>query len=632
MSNNLLEKYKLQKRLEVIESLIIERSIGRGGEPSNAMKVWQLLTDNGPMTRQQIQSSGLSATATASASLNFYVAHNLLTKTGDRFEANPDYAWDDVGVIPRTAQQELMNSLRDAPIVNGEDEIPVEPTTKDRAKREPRQSRVKEVKQNLFSRNYDEVKAAIDAGQDCRIANDIGVTPLVYACRDKKNQSSDIVKLLLDHGANPNDLDGKRPVIFTALVNRDYDVVKELALHGADLDVIYKSMIPIMYAINNGVTDDTLLALVKPKALERDVAWPYVLNKISNLHLEGRITDSLYNAIIDKMFDGVSTDALYNCVSADITTSELSKDVMTVTNKFTSRGVLPPIDAFWQWDEVLQLDSDIKNNVKALNNYYKLFVRAANGELKVNNVGRFFLYCDSICDALGKPNDFAFKFITDEWLRQAKPNSLKAVVINCIDNKDTNTLIKIAKVKPERLSQISSVIVDYLATSDADNKVTAAVCRILNSCLRKSSTSLSESAIEKIRNTKNAYLVEYLFDRGFADYILYGIKDAENSTELSPTVRSVIKDLGIQTKDFSDDNVKTQVNNLRVRDKIIDSIVLKIETDEWNTQCERAITDDPSILLDERIQKALDDNNNITSRQLKQRIARMPKDADKYDF
>ena len=622
MQNSLLEKYKLQKRLEVIESLIAERSIGRGGEPSNAMKVWQLLTDNGPMTRQQIQSSGLSATATATASLNFYVANNLLTKTGDRFAANPDYAWDDIGVIPKTAQQELMNSLRDAPIVDDEDEIPVEPITKGRAKRDPR---VKEVKQNLFSRKYDEVKAAIDAGQDCRVANDNGVTPLVYACRDKKNQSANIVKLLLDHGANPNDLDGKRPVIFTALENHDYDVVKELASHGADLDTLYKHVIPIVYAINSGVTDDTLLALVKPKAIEIGGRWSLILEEISDRHLKGSISDSLYDAIIDKMFDGVSTDTLYRFVSAKIITDEFSEDIMTVANKFTSRGELPPIDPFWEWDS----DQDDKD-VKALNNYYNVLVRAANGELKVREVGKFFVYCDGVCDALGKPNDFAFKFITDEWLRQANPNSLKSVVINCIDAKDTNTLIKVAKIKPERLN--ASIIVDYLAMSNADQKVTAAACRILNSCLRKSSTALSEFAIDNVRKTKNAYLVEYLFDRGFADYILYGIRDAENSSELSQTVRSVIKDLGIQTKDWDDNNVKTQANNSRLRDKTVDSIVLKIETDEWNTQCERAITDDPSILLDERIQKALDDNNNITSRQLKQRIARMPKDTDKYDF
>ena len=620
MSNSLLEKYKLQKRIEVIESLIAERSIGRGGEPSNAMKVWQLLTDNGPMTKQQIQSSGLSATATATASLNFYVANNLLTKIGDRFAANPDYAWDDIGVIPRTAQQELMNSLRDAPIVNDEDEIPVEPITKDRT---TRQHRVKEVKQNLFSRKYDEVKAAIDAGQDCRIANDNGVTPLVYACRDKKNQSANIVKLLLDHGANPNDLDGKRPVIFTALENRDYDVVKELASHGADLDTFYKHVIPIVYAIYNGVTDDTLLALVKPKAIEIGGRWSLILEEISDRHLKGSISDSLYNAIVDKMFDGVSTDTLYRFVSDKIITSELNQDVMTVTNKFTSRGELPPINPFWEW-------SHSDKDVKALNNYYKLLVRAANGELKVREAGKFFSYCDGICDALGKPNDFAFKFITDEWLRNASLNSLKAVVINCIEAKDTNTLIKVAKIKPERLN--ASLIVTYLVMSNADKQVTAAVCRILNSCLRKSSTALSEPAIEKVRKTKNAYLVEYLFDRGFADYILYGIRDAENSSELSPTVRSVVKNLGIQTKDWSDDNVRRQADDSKRRDEKIDLIVLKIETDEWNSECERYVTNDPSILLDERIQKALDDNNNVTSRQLKQRIARMPKDTDKYDF
>lgn len=623
MVNSLLEKYKLQKRLEVIESLIAERSLGRGGEPSNAMKVWQLLTDNGPMTKQQIQSSGLSATATATASLNFYVANNLLTKTGDRFAANPDYAWDDVGVIPRTAQQELMNSLRDAPIVDDEDEIPVETATKGRTKIEPRQPRVKEAKQNLFSRKYDEVKAAIDAGQDCRIANDNGVTPLVYACRDKKNQSANIVKLLLDHGANPNDLDGKRPVIFTALENRDYDVVKELASHGADLDVFYKGMIPIVYAINNGVTDDTLLALVKPKAIEIGGRWSLVLGLISDRHLEGNISDSLYNAIVDKMFDGVSTDTLYRFVSGKIITSELNQDVMTVTNKFTSRGELPPIDPFWEWGHSYK-------DVKALNNYYKLLVRAANGELKVREAGKFLAYCDGVCDALGKPNDFAFKFITDEWLRQANPNSLKSVVISCIDAKDTNTLIKVAKIKPERLN--ASLIVNYLAMSDADNKVTAAACRILNSCLRKSSTALSESAIDNVRKTKNAYLVEYLFDRGFADYILYGIRDAENSSELSQTVRSVIKDLGIQTKDWSIGSVRRQYDNSRRRDAMIDSIVIKIETDEWDRECERYVTNDPSVLLDERIQKALDNNNNVTSRQLKQRIARMPKDTDTYDF
>jgi hypothetical protein len=103
---------KLEARVARLEKLITEKSVGRGSEPSNAMKVWSLLRDNGPMTRQQIQSSGLSATATAGASLKFFVDNDLLIKNGDKFSANLDYKWDDIGVIPRTAQQEIMNSVK----------------------------------------------------------------------------------------------------------------------------------------------------------------------------------------------------------------------------------------------------------------------------------------------------------------------------------------------------------------------------------------------------------------------------------------------------------------------------------------------------------------------------------------
>ena len=107
---------KLEARVARLEKLMTEKSVGRGSEPSNAMKVWSLLRDNGPMTRQQIQGSGLSATATAGASLKFFVDNGLLIKNGDKFSANLDYKWDDIGVIPRTAHQEIMNSVKSVPV------------------------------------------------------------------------------------------------------------------------------------------------------------------------------------------------------------------------------------------------------------------------------------------------------------------------------------------------------------------------------------------------------------------------------------------------------------------------------------------------------------------------------------
>ena len=115
---------KLEARVARPEKLIIEKSVGRGSKPSNAMKVWSLLRDNGPMTRQQIQGSGLSATATAGASLKFFVDNDLLIKNGDKFAANLDYKWDDIGVIPRTAQQEIMNSVKNVPIDSAEPSVP----------------------------------------------------------------------------------------------------------------------------------------------------------------------------------------------------------------------------------------------------------------------------------------------------------------------------------------------------------------------------------------------------------------------------------------------------------------------------------------------------------------------------
>ena len=216
----------LLRRVAKLERLIYEKSVGRGGEPSNAMKVWQLLTNNGPMTRQQIQSSGLSATATAGASLNFYVDHDLLTKNGNLFAANPDYAWDDIGVIPRTAQQELMNSIRNAQDLPDSSIIEEPQTRRRNTNREPRQRQARQVKQNLFSRKYDEVKAAIDAGQDCTAANEKGVTPIMYACRDPKGDSGAIVELLINNGANVDDYDGNKKIIFNAIKHSNHSHLK----------------------------------------------------------------------------------------------------------------------------------------------------------------------------------------------------------------------------------------------------------------------------------------------------------------------------------------------------------------------------------------------------------------------
>ncbi len=633
MKDSLLEKYKLQKRLAKLESLLIEKSVGRGGEPSNAMKVWQLLTDNGPMTRQQIQSSGLSATATAGASLNFYVAHDLLTKTGDRFAANPDYAWDDIGVIPRTAQQELMNAVRNAEDADddtadgsdsapSENEAPVGRRRTAREPRQPRQPRVREVRANLFSRKYDEVKAAIDAGQDpATVKNEKGMSPLVYACRDTKGKSSEIIKLLLDHGANPNDMDGTKPVIFTLLTHNDTEGAKEIVKHGADLDAVWRNFTPLSYAMDNEIYDDTLLYLIRDGALNNSPFLRGFISRLSSAHIDGKISDALYKEIIDKASHGVDFDHIRNLDSGSIT-DELNHGITVLCDLFTSRGELPPM-RLWGWH---------LNRTRAMNSYYDLLVRAANGELRVRDVGVFLDNCETVSSVLGKPNDFMLSFVTEDWLKQADNRSINDLIYHAIENNDVKVLSKIANIKNSTLEP--NDIISKLAREDVSKQINSIVCRILNYCLKKNS-KLWSSVIENVRKSRNAYLIEYLIERGFADTLLYGIIDVNNTSALSPTFKKVVKDLGIIAKDWRDDHVRQQMDTERRRASMIDVIIDKIRSDEWSRECEKYITENPDLLFDERIQDELDDPKNadsFTVTQLKRRIDRMPKDPEKYDF
>ena len=58
------------------------------------------------------------------------------------------------------------------------------------------------VKANLFSKEFEEVKAAVDEGQDVNQINGRGQTPLLFAADSKDGNNSDIIEYLLTHGAD----------------------------------------------------------------------------------------------------------------------------------------------------------------------------------------------------------------------------------------------------------------------------------------------------------------------------------------------------------------------------------------------------------------------------------------------
>ena len=198
----LVEKYRIDKEISKLEKLYLERTMGKGNEPSKAYVIWKHLVDNGDKTVDQLKSE---LPKDITKYINFFADNGLLNKNGNTISANQDYAWDDVGVIPRTAQQELMNSIRnmsDADDIVDDADVNTEAPASETPVRAPRARR---VKANIFSKKVEEVKAALDEGTAVDTRDDKGRTPIEVACCARKGDTGAVIKLLLDNGANPNE-------------------------------------------------------------------------------------------------------------------------------------------------------------------------------------------------------------------------------------------------------------------------------------------------------------------------------------------------------------------------------------------------------------------------------------------
>ena len=268
---SLLHKYRkeklLEKRLSRLERVIVERSIGKNSEPSKAYRIWDYLMNNGPTSVADLKRVLPDDITRA---INFFAKNDLLVKNGDMVSANADYAWDDVGVIPRTAEQEVLNDIGNK----------LNSTSTDSSD-SPTPTRRRAVKANLFSRKIEEVKAAIDAGQDVNQINDKGQTPLLYAC-GSKTDTGPIVELLLENGADPTiTINGdSNQCISLAIKNKNISVIKALALGGVALYNIYKNTDCYLCALVDYLDEATFSKVLDKHFSSSTRLYMYILHSI----------------------------------------------------------------------------------------------------------------------------------------------------------------------------------------------------------------------------------------------------------------------------------------------------------------------------------------------------------------
>lgn len=640
MKHSLLRRYYLENRISKLEQLINEKTVGRGGGDSTPYKVWKYLRDEGPKTRPEI---GQHFNSGALKVLPDMEREHCVTKQGNLYSYNPDYNWEDVGVLPRTMAQEIaqgsgaasdidMPSMDD--LVNAmntsEDEIPQETPTparrgRQRQERPPRVPRVREVKKNLFSKKFEEVKAAVDAGEDVNQRNDKGQTPLLFACNSRTGGNGDIVAYLVQHGADIAASHKNANSFTLACKNKNDEAVKALL----ENDTNYTIRTPYQYFMGTGYRLRSYELIALAASRERGNFSTSLHRFYSELLYIGDITVAQYEAIMKTIIENAA--GVYD-ISRYALDNEIREGTVVTSVQFAKKFnycVMPFPDA------ISQRNRD-KKNLEAL---FDICKECTNGSLKryTLNISSFLNIYYTLADALGiklSSSDYEAMFNNAEFVSKLDDNEVGNVVYESFENKNIAILNALVKNKVRRCPLTKSISIVFKFINNNNNKdLTKTLIKLTS---KKLSSNLQYYARDVVGRMNNEYFIEYLIDAGMGDSLYEVCLGSVGLSETDNACVKVLKENGYEFpsnyKDSLDMSLRLKSANKAKSDReyMISKIIKRIKDDEWDRSMEQAVTDDPTLLLEDEVQDAIEKNNTFTSRQLKRKIAALPKDV--YDL
>ena len=643
------ETFKLNNRLKRLEHKVYERAYNKNNTESNAYLVWKFLMDNGPSKSADIKNIFAPEQRASIASvLTNALKDDCIRRQGVNLVANPDYNWDDVGVISRSATQSLNNQLRDA-IANAEDDETVQsPTTRaTRSIREPRAPRepvARTVIRNLFSRKFDEVKAAVDAGQDVNSTDDKGRTPLGWACTERQGNSGPIIRYLLEHGANPNGTVNRMPYIFALLRANNIDGAKALIEADSDvIDNVYSRFSPLMQAIELGINDVELLKMLIPEKISASDIYE-IKALFTNLYKTGKISDSDYSDIIDLIINKLR-DSLLDASSlssiTDLIDAEFNNGKTFLFDAFVNNGVLP-------WSRSTTVTRYPKHVQERL---FDACEDACNGVLAFDgDVNALIRKCINLGESLNKSYDFVYKIITKDWFdkNQANHMQIEDLIDYALFKNNNNILNSITKV-----ASTSDGVASYLLRklsqtySPLSRQQTITACRILDKVL-SDKYRYEDYRVRDIIFSNNDYFLDFILDHPSSKNLIKVIKKfaphvRANFSRFKP-ILTALSDAGYSIDDMANETERSYYANndsdQLQYDHTIERIVRLIGYDEWERNLDTFLREHPDVLYDERIKDALNDPANAesaTGNRIRNMINRLPqeikdKHTPKYDF
>lgn len=632
MKSSLLESYKLQRRISALESIINERTVGPNGQPSKAYQIWDYLMNNGPTSVDDLKSA---LPKDITKYINFFADNDLLHKNGNMISANANYSWDNVGVIPRTAQQELMQDVRnniDAPSMDdpmnamntpedGEDSA-----TPSRSARAPRARR---VRANLFSRKIEEVRAAIDEGQDVNQKNDKYQTPLVYACNAKQD-TSDIVKLLLANGANPNDEFYNKPCISMVIRSNNNESLLALVLAGASWygSDEYRNVI-------NASNEDTFNKILDKDFTGNVKAYLYILSEILLKSWNKFKSDSITNKILSIAFNNASDKrSILQLIDRIGGSRQLQADYyIAVMDACYKNGWVPAIDNF--------TDSDY-NNQPLCKKLFDSLNLLREGKVKLYDPSSLYL---STVIYIGNKYNWEMgdlsNILTQSYMDSHKEDWQYRFIYYFATSGQSSELVNVLKrIKLKRFSGYDFRNIIQLIADRNDSDLARALCKQMRSYLiNELLDQYNYFVLDKIVGSKNEYFINYIIGIDTSkEFINLLIEQCEEEIERGNESRASVCIKVLQDNGYSiTSDSKSNARNDRKNRLLIRKIVEFINDDRMTSDIRQEINNNPSILDNEDIQKALNDPSNehsVTARQLKRQYDQWAAAAEKpkYDM
>lgn len=643
------KRYKLIQRVAKLEKLMFERSVGRGGQ-SIAMNIWSFLMDHGPATKEEIDSA-LGSRYSNTTALNSWVKPGLIVKQGNQYVANPNYVWDDVGIINRSSTgpsaAEIAAAMQDANDGEFGDEQP-STRSRGRATRAPRQPRpARAVTPNLFSRKFAEVKQAVDNGEDVNQRNDKGKTPLTWALMSNKPEAEEIAQYLIDHGArlNMGDSRGITPVVYAVKYNHP-NIVRYM-LNNENEDIRINSRMSYIgagrgrtslleVAAQNGWPLKDLPLLIRPGFFNSGWVYELLSNVLGTYYKDSSPAEkqAFANHCINTHFDSTDDNdiAMSNMSSVTTLYSDTNKSIgKYFRNAIRDAGYVPFLGNTYRRGAVSGNEQEIYDIAR------DLISGKLKNTLSTSPFSTFLQYLGDACAALNRPS------LVGEVLNQNMIDSMPSKwAWNLLDDaisdgsSSVNDMLKLKYKKPSpdiiRNILISLTESEFLANSSS-KAITRQVCKLLSKYINSLSLHprIDYYTLSRITKSNNRFLIDFMIDHGFGQELA----DCQCNSKSNECI-DALNDANITSTDDKSQEERTAIEDKRSFNELVSEIINAISVDAMSIGLQNKIRSYPNALLDPRVQEAINeaDPDNITARQLRIQADRARPDEvkDTYDF